>query len=244
MKRNILKVIPLILLLGLGAAASFVATVDHCEENHAYDRNNSNRNNSNRNNSNSDGKIHDEIICKKPAIYLYPTEDDSLITVKLDIDGYYKTLDPVFNVKNGWQVIADTDGTIHYDGKDYEYLFWEGKLNMDYDFNEGFCVQGENTEEFLEESLKTLGLNQKEIDDFIEYWLPKMESNNYNVIYFDTNNYTNYAQMNISPRPATKIRVLMCWYGSDEPVEISEQKLVTTERQGFTVVEWGGAEVK
>ena len=38
------------------------------------------------------------------------------------------------------------------------------------------------------------------------------------------------------------IRVFMTYYSSDEPVEIKEQELPHYERNGFTLVEWGGSE--
>ena len=44
----------------------------------------------------------------------------------------------------------------------------------------GFVVEGKDTIKFLEEKLKQLGLTDKEADEFIIYWLPKLENNKYN----------------------------------------------------------------
>ena len=44
----------------------------------------------------------------------------------------------------------------------------------------------------------------------------------------------------ITPEPDTLIRIFMAWYGTEEPVSILPQELSAPERQGFTVVEWGG----
>ena len=44
--------------------------------------------------------------------------------------------------------------------------------------------------------------------------------------------------------PDTVLRVYMAWKALDVPVEIESQELVSPERVGFTVVEWGGSEVK
>jgi len=38
--------------------------------------------------------------------------------------------------------------------------------------NEGFVINFEIAQNFLEEKLKILGLNKKESTDFITYWLP------------------------------------------------------------------------
>ena len=48
----------------------------------------------------------------------------------------------------------------------------------------------------------------------------------------------------ISPKPDTMIRVMMEWKGLDKYVEVQEQELTQVNREGFTVVEWGGTEIK
>ena len=50
--------------------------------------------------------------------------------------------------------------------------------------------------------------------------------------------------LEINPNPDTIIRVLMIFRGLESPMEVEEQKLDTPERKGFTVVEWGGTEIK
>ena len=50
--------------------------------------------------------------------------------------------------------------------------------------------------------------------------------------------------LEITPVPDTVIRVVMEWKGLNKYVEIPQQKLTTPQRNGFTVVEWGGTEVK
>lgn len=180
----------------------------------------------------------------KPAIYLYPEQDNSSINVSLDIDGYYTELIPEFNTNNGWNVTADRNGDIRLDGTTYDYLFWEAMLKTEYTFDEGFCVKGEDTREFLESTLTTCGLNAKEKEQFIEYWLPKMENNAYNVISFQKAAYTDHAGLKVNPAPDTTIRVFMAFYASDEYVDIKKQTIITPTRSGFTLVEWGGSEIK
>ena len=71
-----------------------------------------------------------------------------------------------------------------------------------------------------------------------------MEKNPYNVISFQTDAYTDAAGLTVSPQPDSVIRVFMTWYAADQAVEIPAQELTAPERQGFTVVEWGGSMVK
>ena len=93
---------------------------------------------------------------------------------------------------------------------------------------------------FLEEALEKLGLNRREANEFIVYWLPRMEQNPYNIIAFQTDVYTEAARLEVNPKPDTLIRVFMAWQKSDDYVELEEQELWAPERKGFTVVEWGG----
>ncbi|MBQ7341385.1 MAG: hypothetical protein IJW41_04385 [Oscillospiraceae bacterium] len=71
-----------------------------------------------------------------------------------------------------------------------------------------------------------------------------MEQNPYNIISFQTDVYTNAAQLQIDPAPDTLIRVFMAWKATDSIIELPEQELTAPERAGFTVIEWGGTEVK
>lgn len=96
----------------------------------------------------------------------------------------------------------------------------------------------------LEDALDKLGLTRREANEFIVYWLPLMEQNPYNIISFQTDIYTDAAQLNVNPAPDTLIRVFMAWQASETAVDLPEQELTAPERNGFTVVEWGGTEMK
>ncbi len=184
---------------------------------------------------------------KKPVIYLYP-ETKTEVNVKLESDGNLTVTYPFYDKAKGWTVTAEPDGTLtDENGRKYSYLYWEDDINIKPDLSRGFCVRGEDTAKFLEDVLRQLGLNDKEADDFITYWLPEMEKNKYNVITFQTIAYEDVASLNIAPKPDTVIRVNMLWYSSDIQISIRPQELTTlnpSERKGFTVVEWGGEEYK
>lgn len=178
---------------------------------------------------------------RKPVIYLYPTKKTNVF-VNLNFDGTFTYTYPKIN--DGWKVVAEPDGTLtDNNGRKYSYLFWEGDTKVPMEFAEGFCVAGKDTEAFLLDKLAYLGLNDKEINDFVVFWLPRMQENPYNVISFQTDNYLKAAQLEVSPRPDTMIRVFMAWKKADNFVDIKEQKLVEPQRKGFALVEWGGTEV-
>ena len=164
-----------------------------------------------------------EATTEKPVIYLYP-EEETQVNVKLDYDGTLTSTYPSY--ENGWTVDAAPDGTLTdpSTGRQYYCLYWEGETDTEYDFSTGFCVAGADTAAFLEGALADLGLTEQEANEFIIYWLPRMEGNAWNLISFQTTAYTDSAVLTIDPVPDTLIRVFMAWQGLDEPVEVSFSK--------------------
>ena len=178
---------------------------------------------------------------EKPVIYLYP-EKETEVTVRLALDGELTASYPAY--EDGWRVTAAPDGTLTDEsGRTYYCLFWEGTTSAVYDFSEGFCVSGEDTAAFLEEALAAQGLTEREAQEFIIYWLPRMEGNPYNLISFQDTAYTESAALEVTPAPDSVLRVFMAWRPLAAPVEIPAQSLTGGAREGFTLVEWGGAEV-
>ena len=177
----------------------------------------------------------------KPMIYIYP-EEDMEVEVKLGNSNLLTTSYPKYN--NGWKVFAKKDGTLLTNDKEYYGLYWEGKRIRDSRIKDGFIVKGEETTEFLEEKLEILGLNSREINEFIVYWLPKLEKNKYNYIRFETNDEIDkYMPLKITPEPDTVIRVYMTFKALDKEIEVKEQKLNSVTREGYTVIEWGGSDL-
>lgn len=184
----------------------------------------------------------EDIVYYKPVIYLYP-EQETKVSVDLQLDGKFTCTYPAY--ENGWKVTAFPDGTLKDgNGKTYNYLYWEGQVNADFDMTKGFCVKGEDTAAFLEQALEQLGLNRREANEFIVFWLPLMEQNPYNIITFQTDAYTDAAKLHVTPTPDTLIRVFMTWQASQTYVELVPQELSAPQREGFTVIEWGGTELK
>ena len=188
-----------------------------------------------------DQKQEDEARDAKPVIYLYP-EKEMPVTVKLDYDGVLTSTYPAYH--DGWRVTAAPDGTLtDAQGQQYNYLYWEGLSEQEYDFSRGFCIRGEDTTAFLETALAQLGLNRREANESIIYWLPQMEGNPYNLISFQTDAYTAHAALTVTPQPDSMLRVFMAWKPLRAPVELPAQELPAFSRSGFTVIEWGGARI-
>jgi hypothetical protein len=185
-----------------------------------------------------------EPVSEKPIIYIYP-EEDIKVNIKLELAGKLTHTYPKYNEDLGWNVTASKDGKLidNVNGKEYYALFWEGTTTPYNTPTTGFVVKGEETALFLEEKLKQLGLNRREANEFIIYWLPRMENNAYNLIHFAGSTYTEKALLEITPKPETLIRVFMLFGGMDKEKTIEPQVLKPIERKGYTVVEWGGGEL-
>lgn len=185
-----------------------------------------------------------QMVSYKPIIYIYPEEE-----INLEVSlGYPEKITCSYpEYEEVWKVLAKPDGTLIDNETDRELysLYWEGAGTIDAKDNKGFVVKGKDTAKFLEEKLETLGLNYKEAQEFIIYWLPKMQENEYNYIRFASMEEINeYMPLEISENPDTLIRVFMQYKALDKYIEVEEQELESIKRKGFTVVEWGGTELK
>ena len=184
-------------------------------------------------------------IADKPIIYLYPTEKTE-ISIKVGNPQNLTHTYPKYE-EDGWKVIAEPNGTLvnRKTNRKYYALYWEGKNTIVPNLKEGFVIKGNDTVPFLEEKLASLGLNEREANEFIIYWLPKLESSPYNYIRFQTTEEQNLnIPLNVTPQPDTVIRVLMEYKNLVTPIIVKEQVLPPTPtRNGFTLIEWGGSDI-
>ena len=158
----------------------------------------------------------------KPVIYLYPEKeiDIDIILSGADLTTTY----PQYN--NGWSVTAYPDGTlIDKNGREYNYLYWEGKSDNFIDMSSGFVVSKDNYIDFLEEKLAYIGLTDKEACDFISYWLPQMNDYGYCQVSFQMENYEEQVKIDYSVEPDNELRVFATFKGLDNPIDIEEQDL-------------------
>lgn len=179
--------------------------------------------------------------CGKPVIYLYP-EQAMDVSVKVEPQGGMTKSDPVYN--DGWAVHAKPDGALTEKAskKSYPYLFWEGRGSTIYEQpSKGFVVARNDVPGFLDVSLAKYGLSAREVADFKEFWVPRMQSAPYYFISFLGNREMDtLAPLIVTPKPDTIIRVLMDFRPLEKPTPARPYSIRTPERKGFTVVEWGG----
>jgi len=181
------------------------------------------------------------VECGKPVIYLYPTSPTK-VNVQVAPTGGFTYTDPIYPA-GGWTVQAQPSGQLTMlDGQAYPYLFWEG-YGMNYQQPEaGFMVKRADVPAFLTKTLAQLGLNETESRDFMDFWVPRMtEKPWYFVTFVDQPTFDQLAPLTVTPKPQTVIRVFMDYQGLDEAHSVKPLDIVTPQRKGFTVVEWGGA---
>lgn len=207
--------------------------------------------------------------CGKPVIYLYP-EKPTEVSIKFQTPISLTTEIPKY--ADFWRVMAYPGSLlvnlkqeltdcqkIDFEKKgseyakeacqknSYPYLYWTGNVNSrNYpEINEGWIVKKNDLNNFLEEKLTGVGLNGKEKNDFMSYWLTEMLSKNapyYRISFLQTSDLNSLFPMTVNPTPDTTFRLFLDYLPLVEkpqnlPVPQILNKLV---RKGFTLVEWGG----
>ncbi len=182
---------------------------------------------------------------KKPVVYFY-AEDTIQLDVSLQFNGDVSFCYPAFQEKWDFTIYPNSTFTDNSTNKEYPYLFWEG----DYDLSQlkqmqvGFHVKRKELIPFFEKKLTTLGLNRREITDFITFWTPNLLEEYYQVQFITQEDCNDIATYQFSKTPETLIRVIALFKPvSENADQIAPQILKPIIRDGFTIVEWGGIEV-
>lgn len=177
----------------------------------------------------------------KPAIYLYP-ERKTEINVSVAPQGNMLLTIPPYP-KNGWDVMADSDGSI-YSGKErFDYLYYEAAIpdQLIHKPSEGFIIPYDEREKKMREIITTLGLNEKETQQFLDYWVPILPKSPYYFIgIIPPATLHEISPLIITPKPTSLIRLTLYFQALQMKETIREPMLVPYNRQGFTAVEWGG----
>jgi hypothetical protein len=189
----------------------------------------------------------EQIMTYKPVIYLY-NEIDIDVNLSLKPSGEYTFTYPLIK-DNQWHVKVTKDG-LNHNGKLYPYLFYETEnndMNFSYSKEEliGHISEKNEIITYLEKSLTSLGLNQKEQTDFITFWAPRMVQHEEVFIQFWIDeDYDQVATLEVSPKPESIKRIYIVYapITNNKPV-YTEQTFKPFSRKGFTVIEWGGSEL-
>ncbi|MCP4703800.1 MAG: hypothetical protein GY865_04245 [candidate division Zixibacteria bacterium] len=176
-----------------------------------------------------------DFMVEAPNLYLYP-ETTSDISVDIDFPngGQIIVSEPPYN--NGWDVNVTPEGII--DGV-YDYLFYETRQPISLNYMSGWLLDGSDLENEIRFLLGNLGFVGREIDDFIDYWLPRFGTTPSLAVY--PQDVEEMISLTIDPVPDNLLRMIFLFRPLDVPIELEELPLPDAiQRNGFTAIEWGG----
>lgn len=176
-----------------------------------------------------------EIVVLAPNVYLYPeTTIDISVDISFPNGGRVVESEPPYN--NGWKVNVTPEGII--DGQ-YNYLFYDTKQPIALNYHSGWLLDGTDLDNELRYILMNLGYVGREIDDFVDFWLPRFGTTPYLAVY--PQDVESMITLTIDPLPDNLLRMIFFFRPLTSPVPLEELPLPDAiQRNGFTAVEWGG----
>ncbi|GAB5416105.1 MAG: hypothetical protein Crog4KO_13100 [Crocinitomicaceae bacterium] len=188
-----------------------------------------------------------QMMLRKPVLYFYPEETTNL-SVEVLPKGEFTFTYP--NIESGWEFTCTPDGTLQNGEKSYRYLFWESQQAVPESLLEpqkGIVLSGAEAVAYLETQMTAFGMTSAEQADFLTYWGPQMQTKTNLYIYLLFNEVCDaFASLKISPEPTEIARFYVLWSEVPEHYNptLEPQEVPSMQRNGFTVLEWGGAEVE
>ncbi len=177
----------------------------------------------------------------KPAIYLYPTKKQN-VNVKVNTTGFFTLTIPDYNSSTGWNVVANPDGIIESNNNQYPYLYYESKVpdSKITKPKNGYVITQNELSQLFQTLLPKLGLNSKEMKEFIDYWTKALPRSPYYFVgIMDKESIDQIEPLDINPSPDSIIRVRLYFEMLEKSISIKQPVITTPQRKGFTVVEWG-----
>jgi len=175
-------------------------------------------------------------IVRKPNIYIYPIEAiDLSIQVSFPNGGQIIESIPAYN--GAWEINVLPSGLIN---NQYEYLFYEARIPELLQRDFGWVINGAGLSSFFRNNLDSLMFSMKEISDFIEYWIPLLDTEKNYIIYPQFNDDLNeIVQLKFSKTPDNVIRVFYLLEEYREGKLVKIPQIPSYKRESFTVLEWG-----
>jgi hypothetical protein len=185
----------------------------------------------------SDCHLIHSVIVRKPNIYICPTRSMRLqVGLTFPAGGLLTSSIPEYG--DGWAVDVLPGGLI--DGE-YDYLFYEFRTPDLCQYSLGWVVPREELESFFRRNMKETGFRPREMDDFIEYWIPRLRDHPYYSIYPQyADEVARMVQLTVSASPDNLLRVFYVIAGlAHGDMELPAPVIPAARRDGFSVAEWG-----
>lgn len=186
---------------------------------------------------NDDSDCDTCIVLYKPNIYIYPTEIIQLsVTLSFPLGG--RVISSIPEYGTGWNVTVDTNGLID---NTYSYLFYESTQPDIWQKSHGWVIKTTELESFFKENMLDYGFNGQEIDDFIDYWIPRLDEYTFYSIYPQTETLIKEAvKLDFSKQPDNLLRLFYVVKGHNHfQNNLIEPIIDNFKREGYFATEWG-----
>ncbi|MDP2885369.1 MAG: hypothetical protein Q8P51_10155 [Ignavibacteria bacterium] len=180
---------------------------------------------------------HTGPIARKPNIYLYPTTNQQIsVRVLFPSGGRILESHPAYGT--GWVADVDPNGRIN---QQYDYLYYEAQTADRYQYTFGWTIQRDTAADFFRHVLHNGGFIEREIKDFLEYWVPRLTSANYYSVYPQQRDLLeNLIRLDVVPKPQTVLRLFFVIRTTEMlGAELPEPHLQSIQRTGYALAEWG-----
>ncbi len=177
------------------------------------------------------------VVDRKPNLYIYP-KDTLNLSIEIAFPNGGEILESIPEYNDSWNVVVNPNGKID---NIYYYLYYECKIPKLTQKEYGWLIKNEKLKEFFEDNMKTSGFNQREINDFIEYWIPVFTDFEYYEIYPQFNEtLKNMIEVKFSVAPDNFYRLHYLVIGrNDSKLNLIPPHVEVAKREKYFSVEWG-----
>jgi len=177
------------------------------------------------------------VIVYKPNIYIYPTESLNLkVNILFPHGGRVTTSIPIYDTK--WDVTVQSNGIID---DEYQYLFYECNVPDLFQKKEGWVINKKNLNSFFINNMNISGFNTKEIKDFTDYWIPKLNEFDYYEIYPQyCLDIEKMIILKFSKEPDNIFRLFYYIKGiHNNQFKLKQPIIEKSKREKYYIMEWG-----
>ena len=179
-----------------------------------------------------------ELAVDAPYVYLYSPQTTQVSVELTPGDSLRITASlPAYN--DGWTVWAEPSGRLE---DTWDYLFYESTVYAIFDRKNGWTVPANQIFDWFEQNLDHMGLNEREVADFMAYWRENLPVAPCYQIYPQSDaTIERNMKLSIAPTPDSVLRLWLMLEGTDDcaGAALTPPAPGIFERNGFTVVEWG-----
>ncbi len=179
-----------------------------------------------------------DVHVDEPAIYIYP-EIPGEFTVRLDLGAGVRITASDPDYGEGWTVHVAADGRID---DAHDFLFYELAMPRPTPPPAGWRLDGARLDEELAALAGRIGLNEAESTEFVAFWSERLpDGEHWAALPVWNEGLDGWSALDVEPAPDSVWRVWVFFAPLDSPIGMAEPELPVVERNGTTVIEWGGA---